>query len=273
MPVVTCFDMVSQCRAGDAAGWRHFIAHYVPFAGAVLGRDYPRLSARRAELLREILLRARDQDAQFFRDFSGQSEREFLLHLREHVATVADEGSPGEVDPEIPLVWDVFAKALEGLTLLERQASWLLILAPEAQDAHEILRVDAQSVAAATGKAQDALRAACDRWSADMLSQNRRQLAQDARSRATKDCPAPKSFLRLLDGQMTWRDRVDAEHHISTCWRCVDLLCRFREVVFVFGLCRPLSEAEAQPYWKPLGIEEPRPPGWKRLFGSRGESV
>lgn len=106
-----------------------------------------------------------------------------------------------------------------------------------------------------------------------MLAQNRRQLAQDARESATKDCPAPKTFLRLLDGQITWRDRVEVEHHTSTCWRCVDLLCRFREVVFVAGLCRPHSEAEAQPYWKLLGIEAPRKSGWQRLFGARGESA
>jgi hypothetical protein len=40
------------------------------------------------------------------------------------------------------------------------------------------------------------------------------------------------------------------ERQVNRCWHCVD---------------RPLTDAEAAPYWKLLGVEEKKA-GWKRLF-------
>jgi hypothetical protein len=258
--------MVSQCRAGEAAGWRHFVAHYVTFIRSLLDRHFSELRNHHDSLLNDVLVRARAEDGQLFLSFSAQSEREFLVHLREFIATVAEEAVAPE-GREDPLGWDVFAGALQDLSLLEKEAVWMILLAPAAHDAHEVLRIDNKSTAEALLKAQDALRGACDTWSADLLTQSRRALAEHARSIPAIHCQSPKSFLRLLDGEMTWRDRLELEHHTTSCWRCLDLLCRFQEVVFVAGQSRTLSHEEAEPYWKLLQIEARQRRGWKRLFG------
>jgi hypothetical protein len=267
MAVFTCAETVEACLAGQEAGWKHFITDYLPFAGLLLERHYPQLAARRQALLREVLLRARDQDCQFFRDYGGHSEREFLLHLRGLVLHVLEEAEPVAPDPEIPLPWESFEGSFSALTALERQVVWLFLLCPRAADAPLMLRADQPSVSAILGRAQERLRATLDHWSADTLEQNRHHLLAEARRRQTKDCPDPRAWLRLLDGQITWRDRQEFEQHLVACWFCVDRLCCFREVHWASRLIQPLTEAEARPIAKAIGLTFRPPSRWKRLFG------
>lgn len=268
MPVFTCAEMVDACLAAQDAGWKHFITDYLPFAGLVLDRHYPQLIPRRESLLREVLLRSRDQDNQFFRDYRGRGEREFLLHLREHVLRVLEEAEPAVPPPEMPLPWESFDQAFRKLTALERQVVWLYVLNPRADDAALMLRADQPSVTAILTRAQDHLRTSLDHWSSGMLEQNRHLLAHQARRLQTKDCPENKVFLRLLDGQNTWRDRYELEQHLITCWYCVDRLCRFREIYRLSRLTKPFPESEAEPYAKAIGLSFPPPSGWKRFFGA-----
>ncbi|MBI3694253.1 MAG: hypothetical protein HY238_05370 [Acidobacteria bacterium] len=267
MAVLTCSDMVTQCLEGQPSGWKQFVSEYLPFAATVLDRHFPRLSARRDELLRELLLRVRDEDARFFRDYSGHSEREFLMHLREYVLGVGEEQEAPAPAPEIPLEWDVFDRALTGLSALERQMVWMFLLSPNNDDTDQILRVDPKAVTTLLARAQEGLRAACDRWNPEMLAQNRHLLDQEARARRTKECPAPKVFLRALDGQITWRDREELDRHLAGCWHCVDQFCRFREILFLSRRTQPLPDPETEAYLKVLGIEARPPSRWKCLLG------
>ncbi len=268
MPVFTCAEMVAACIAGEETGWRRFITDYLPFAGLLLERHYPGLAGRREGLLREVLLRARDQDLRFFRDYRGHSEREFLVHLRDHVLGVLEEAQPAVPPPEVPLSWEAFEQAFEKLTALEKQVVWLYLLSPRAEDTALMLRADRPSVEAILGRAQEQLRAAVDHWSAEMLEQNRHVLVPHARERRTKECPEPATFLRLLDGQNPWRVRYGTEQHLAGCWHCVDLLCRFREAARLARLAQPLSEDQAERFAEALGFRV-APPKWKRLLGLR----
>lgn len=267
MAVSTCAEMVARCLDRDKSGWRQFAGDYLPFAGAVLDRHFPALASRRTELLGALLLRAADQDARFLRDYSGYSDREFLLHLRELTMLLGSEHQPAPPAPEVPLDWEIFEKALTGFTALERQVVWLFVLNPDAGDRDKILLLDPSAAGAHFSKAQEALRAGCDRWSAETLAQNGPELAREARARRTNECAAPKAFLRLVDGQITWRDRENLEHHLAACWHCVDLLCRFREAIFLARLTQPLSEPQIEGYLKLLDFELKHPSRWKLFFG------
>ena len=181
---------------------------------------------------------------------------------------LSEERRPPPPDPEVGLEFEVFETALAALSPIERQIVWTPLLGPKHDDADQILRLDPKVVASSTGKAQEALRVSCDRWSAGMLLENRHRLLAAARGRHTSDCPSPRAFLRLIDGQITWRDRADVEHHLTVCWHCVDYICRFREVIFLSAKTQPLPDAGVESYLKLLGIAAP-PPRWKRLLGAR----
>jgi hypothetical protein len=267
MAVFTCAEMVEACLANQDAGWKHFVTDYLPFAALLLDRHYPQLITSREDLLREVLLRARDEEREFFREYRGHSEREFLAHLRGLALRVLEEAEPAVPAPEILLPWESFERSFSGLTALERQVVWLFLLCPRAEDAPLLLRADRTSVTAMLGRAQEQLRGALDHWSADLLEQNRHLLAAEVRRRETKECPDPRAWLRLLDGQITWRDRQDLERHLVVCWFCVDRLCRFREVMRLSRLVQPLTEIEAQPFAKTIGLGFAPPSRWKRLLG------
>lgn len=260
--------MVSLCLNGQDSGWKHFIEQYLPFADAVLRRHGPPEAAQREELLRELLRRTRDQDAQFFRDYQGQSEREFLLHLAQLAQRIAEEAGPAAAPVEIPLEWETFASALGSLPLLDRQAVWMVVLSPPGAAVDRILRQDSKAVESALGRAQEALRVSMDRWNDQMLAQNRHRLAEAARALPAADCLPQKNFLRLIDGQITWRDRQGMEQHLAACWRCLDTLCRLREVIHLAQGLQPLSAAAAEPYCRTLGIAVSQPSRWKRLMGT-----
>ena len=267
MAVFTCAEMVEACLAGQDSGWKHFLLEYLPFAALLVERHYPQLNLRRETVLREVLLRARDQEAQFFREYQGHGEREFVLHLREHVLRVLEEAAPETPAPEIRLTWEEFERAFAPLTALERQAVWMFVLNPRADDIALMLRADQPSVDAILSRAQERLRASADHWSATMLAENGHLLSREPSARRTNECPDGRTFLRLLDGQNTWRERLDLERHLAACWYCVDVLCRFREVYRLRQLARPLSEAEAEPYARTIGLTFPSPARWKRLLG------
>ena len=57
------------------------------------------------------------------------------------------------------------------------------------------------------------------------------------------------------------------ERHVNACWHCVDHFCRMAEVIEMLRGMQPLEEAEAAPLRRLLGVEAPKQPGWKRLFG------
>jgi hypothetical protein len=268
MAILTCAEMISQCLERREPAWRQFLRDHLQFAGAVFDRHFPEQTLQPDEVLRAFVRRTVEPDSGLFRDYSGQGEREFLLYLRDLVIQFGEERRPPPAEPEIALEFEVFEKALAALSPIERQIVWTPLLGPQHDDADQILRLDSKVVASCTGKAQEALRASCDRWSSGLLLENRQRLLAETRSRRTNDCPTPRAFLRLIDGQITWRDRGEIEHHLTVCWHCVDYICRFREVIFLSRKTRPLPDAEIESYLKLLGIEAPAP-RWKRLLGAR----
>ena len=245
MAVVTCSEVVAQCLSGQGSGWKHFVTDYLPFARAVLDYHYPELKESQEATLRAIVLNAQDQNAAFFRSYQGQSEREFLLHLREHVLQTVERGHPAAT-PEVPLDWVVLEEALADLSALDRQVVWTAILGARRDDIAALLRLDVNTVTGATDKAQELLKGRCDRWHSGLVQENRHLLVREARSRHTNDCCEPKIFLKLLDGQITWRDRLQVERHLAQCWHCVDQLCRFREVIHLSRKTQPLTKAYAE---------------------------
>ena len=191
------------------------------------------------------------------------------MHLREHALGIGEEQQAPPPAPELALEWEVFDRALAGLSALERQIVWMFVLSPSHDDTKQILRLDAKTAVAVLARAQEALRTSSDRWNTEMLAGNRHLLAQEARSRRAKDCPAQRIFLRTLDGQITWRDREELDHHLAGCWHCVDLFCRFREILFLSRGLQPLSEPESEAYLKMLGLEVRAGSRWRRLLGKR----
>jgi len=159
------------------------------------------------------------------------------------------------------------AAAFEPLTLVEKQASWIETMHYDSAETGAMMRMAPKTVEKIRQRAAELLRGKVDSWNRDLLAANGRQLGQAAAAGKTGDCLEAKVFLDILDGRTTWRGRESMEQHVLGCWHCIDHFSRMVEVVELIRGVQPLTEDEAAPYRKLLGIELPKSPLWKRLVG------
>ena len=256
--IYTCYEMIRDCRAGRAEGWSHFAANYVPAIRRLLAH-YGAGPDGEAEALNRVLLAVRQPEDSLFQSLEPSPERWFLAQLRQKV--VAELAPPAAA---IPLDLETVAAALEPLTLLEKQAVWLeTMLYPPAQTG-VLLRMAPATVEKIRAKAADLIRATVDSWSRTLLADNGAALGRAAAAAAGSECLSPKTFFDLLDGRTTWQGREQMERHAARCWHCIDHYCRLVEVVELLRANQPLSDAEAEPYRRLLGVAEKKRAAWKR---------
>ena len=264
--IYTCYDMIRDCRADRPAGWSHFITHYVPVIRKIAAHYYPNLAAD------SVLVTLRRPESSLFDSLDPAPERWFVAELRQRVLAALDSNAgdgtsvPQLVAGEPDL--DSVSKALEPLTLLEKQAVWQETMRYPPERAGVLLRMDPRTVQKIRDKAAERLRGQLDTWSRTLLSDAGRPLGRAAASAGTPGCLPAKAFLDVLDGRTTWQGREELERHVAACWHCIDHFCRLAEVLDLLRGVVPLPESEAAPLRGHLGIPSPRKAGWRRWLGA-----
>ena len=263
--IYTCYDMIRDCREGKREGWAYFVSRYVPVLGWLIGHYFPSRK-NDAALVERILVSLRASTASLFDSFDPAPERHFLLALRARVLGEA-ELACGSPPAEYPLDLDTLAEALAPLTLTEKQAVWLETMSYDEQPTSRMLKMAPDTAVRARERAAEMLRVKMSSWRRSVVADNGAVLIGEALKARTADCLPAKAFLDIIDGRATWSNRSQMERHVNSCWHCIDHFCRLREASVLRDLRNPLSEAEADPYLKLLGIEpEPRA-FWKKLRG------
>jgi len=258
--IYTCYEMVRDCRADLPEGWAHFITEYVPLVRRLLAHYGP--AGGDAAVLDRVLLALRNPASSMFQSFDPAPERWFAAELRQKV--VAELAAPA---PEMDLDLETLASALEPLTLVEKQAAWFETMRYTPVETGPMVKMEPKTVEKIRQRAAELIRGKLDHWSGTILASNGPGLGRAASAGKGNDCLPVKAFLDLIDGRTTWRGREDLERHANRCWHCVDHFCRMVEVVEMLRGLRPLTEVEAEPFHKLLGIGHKKPSGWKRLFG------
>lgn len=256
--IYTCYEMVRDCRANKPEGWSYFVASYVP----VIRKLLTHYGANDSGALDRVLLGSRDPESSLFGSLEPAPERWFVAELRQKV--LAELNTPVA---EIEIDLETVADALQPLTMLEKQAAWIETMRYSPAETGPMLRVAAETVEKVRNRAAELLRGKVDSWRRSLLAENGAGLGREAAAAGTQDCLSVKTFLDILDGRMTWRGREELERHVNGCWHCIDHFCRMVEVVETLRGVQPLSEQEAAPYRKLLGVAEPKRPLWKRLAG------
>ncbi|HWB85460.1 MAG TPA: hypothetical protein VG675_15055 [Bryobacteraceae bacterium] len=260
--IYTCYEMVRDCRANQAEGWSYFVVNYVPAIRKLLTHYYPE-RAGDSELLGRVLLRLRDPQSSLFQSLEPAPERWFLAELRQALLA-AVESDTATAAPEIVIDLETLSAALDRLTVVEKQVTWLETMRYSPAETASMLRMDAKTVEKIRSKAAQLIREKADNWRSTLLADNAASLRQSAGASHSKDCLPAKAFLDVLDGRTTWRGREEMEQHAIRCWYCVDHFCRIAEVVELLRGLHPLSEAEAAPLRSLLGVQVEKPPAWKR---------
>ena len=233
--IYTCYEMIRDCRAGRAEGWSYFAAHYVPVVQRLLVHYFPE-QASDSELIESTLLALRDNDAGLFQSLGPAPERAFVSELRQHVlravAAVRPSGAPGaDIDLE------TLGRALEPLTLTEKQAVWFETMRYGDADTGRMLRMSPQTVAKVRERANELVRGAVDAWRSSLLADNGPLLGRAAAAESIAECLPARSFSDVIDGRATWSAREEMERHAKGCWHCVDHFCRLLEAADVLRAC------------------------------------
>ena len=257
--IYTCYEMVRDCRADRPEGWRYFLSSYIPVIRRLLAHYAP----GRPDLLEPVLEAVRRPDSSMFGSMEPAPERQFVAELRQKV--LAELGPPV---PESPLALEEVAAAFEPMTLVEKQAAWIETMGYGPSETGAMLRMAPATVEKIRNRAADLLRGKVDSWSRSMLVENGLLLGRAAAAGGAVGCLPAKTFLDVLDGRATWRGREEMESHAISCWHCIDHFCRLAEVLEVLRGIQPLSESEAEPFHKLLGIGVQKRPAWKRWFGA-----
>ena len=254
--IYTCYEMIQDFRAGRSAGVSFFISNYVPVILKLLAHYAPGDDSQLERVLRSV------PESNLFSFLEPVPERWFLAQVRQHVLKLLDRRPP-----QIELDLETVARALEPLTVVEKEAAWLETMGYSAEESGAMLRMSPATVAKIRTRSAELIRGAVDAWRQGILPENGAALGDAAAALSSKDCLSPKAFLDVLDGRNTGRDREDMERHVLGCWHCVDHFCRMAEIIEVLRGIQPLTEAEAEPYRQMLGVHNGKPSGWKRLFG------
>lgn len=256
--VYTTYEMVQDCRTDESAGWRFFVRQYVP----VIQRLLVQYGNHRTPI-EGVLQKIHAPESSIFRSLEPLPERPFVAELRQ---AVLRQIAPPQESAGLDL--DVLAAAWEPMTLVEKQAAWLEAMNYGAAEAGEMLCMSAATVEKIRGRAADSIRSRVDTWSSDILAANGAALGRAAADAAKEGCVPAKTFLDIVDGRTTWRGREEMEQHVCACWHCIDYFCRLIEAVELLRRLKPLTDQEAAPFEKLLGIEAAGKSGWKRWFGA-----
>jgi hypothetical protein len=244
--IYTCYDMVRDCRANRAEGWRYFLTSYVPVIRKLLAQY-----ASDDERLMERVLRAvHKPELSIFDTLEPAPERWFIAELRQKV--LAELPDP---EPEIELDLETVAEAFAPLTVVEKQASWIEGMGYTADQTCAMLRMAPSTVAKIRERAAELLRGKSDTWRRSVLQENGKRLGQLAAAAGGPECLPPKAFLDVLDGRTTWFDREQMERHVTACFHCVDHFCRMAEVIELLRGVKPIGDDEAARWAKVLGVE------------------
>jgi hypothetical protein len=247
--VYTAYEMIRDCRENRPEGWRYFIAHYVP----VLRKLLAHYGAADAVAVERIAA-----DRNLFSTMEPAAERPFVAELRQRALA------------GVPAPWHLgieeVAAALEPLTMLEKQATWIETMRYTAAETGAMLRMSPATVGKIRDRAAELLRGHLSSWSRTMLADGGVALGREAAAARTKECPSGKVFLDVVDGRATWQGREEVERHVASCWHCIDHFCRMAEVIELLRGVQPLSAEESAPFLRRLGTEEKRT-GWRGILG------
>lgn len=246
--------MIPGCRANQPRAWLYFIETFVPPLRWMVNRY-----GGDAATLRRLL-----EGLKSFPDFEPMVERELVTALRPRVIEVTGwkGGSAGTLD------FEAFTAALGDLTLLERQIVWFETFDYSDIDAARLCRVSPETARKARDRAGELLRTHLDSWTTGMIRANGQSLADAARAQVPAEPQPFRHYVDVIDGRMTWQNRVGVDNSLTESWFEIDHFCRVREADAAMRetVGMAVESDEAAPFRQLFGVQPPKPPLWKRLL-------
>lgn len=265
--------ILPACEGGDPEAWRAFLESYTPLAFRYLEHYLPPAAARRTEVWEEALRALTAEGYARLKTFDHQAEREFLVDLRDFLL----ERGAASLDPAIDAQdaprpkLETMKVLFDGRPLVHQEVLFLKLAGYSDSTIEKMMRltpsVAAQGMERLQGDYAILLRHARDAclWPAAWVA-----FLQEVKSQRTEDCPHPRVFVRIHDGQTTWYEKDPAEQHVAGCLHCLERWAALREAGHWRREVPRLASGEIEHFFRALPIAPPAPPKrslLQKLFG------
>lgn len=267
--VFSFHSMQRACQAGEPAAWLHFLKSYAPLAHQLLRHYFPEQEQR--ALLAQVFREARGEQARLWRSFTGAGEKEFVLHFR---GFVMEQGRAARgASPETPLTPENFWEVLKEFPPLQREMLSLAFHRYSPEELSAFLKFEPETVVTVVSQARRKLEAQLGSAAGgDLERRDHDALFAALDCQRGDKCMPVKTYVRFVDGQLTWREREDVERHLESCFYCLNRFAEFREVTHFFHVLPPADAALVAELAAATGlpVEAPpmkKPPWWQRLLG------
>ena len=94
--VITFHKMLTGCIREEFQYWEFFASNYGSLAQSLVERHFVALKEQSTRIMLEILKSVSENGGAFLKEFSGSSEREFLIHFERKVVDIARKHCGGE---------------------------------------------------------------------------------------------------------------------------------------------------------------------------------
>jgi len=271
--VLTFHKILAGCEQGSREPWQRFLCDYTPGAFALLNVYAPRFSVeQRDESWRRMVQALAENNFQRLRELDHQSERVFLTDLRRLLLQRILATLDPRLDSQTPSpTAEALNSLLKGQPLLHQMICFLKLAGYSDSTLEGLLRIP-PSVA----------HQGLDRLGTDFSASLRRQkdecrwpsawvnLLQQAWTSGTEQCSPVRQFVRILDGQIGWYDKVPIERHVAGCLHCLEGWSALREIAYWKREAKPLPTQETDSFLRGLPIaaqSKLQKPFLKRVFG------
>jgi hypothetical protein len=260
--------ILPACEQGDAEAWRAFLESYNPLAFRYLEHYLPPAASRRAEAWSAALRELSDEQCARLKTFDHQAEREFLVDLRDFLlerGAPSLDASADASDAPRPTVESLKA-LLNGLPLAHQEVLFLKLAGYSDATIEGMMRATPTVAAAGLERLQADYgvllrheRDAC-LWPSAWA-----EFLRETRSQRIEDCPQPRVFVRVHDGQTTWYEKDPAEQHVAGCLHCLERWAALREAGYWRRVIPPANAGEVAEFLSALPIQA-APPARKSLL-------
>ena len=251
--------------AGEALGWRGLIGLIAPTAGAVGAHYFPGVWAKEELAAGDVLLELHRDNATCLREFKGTAENEFLFFLRDFILQLGESKEHAAVKTKLPV--ELLRKLLEGLPYVPKQILVMGAKGYPAAQVGKILKIDEKHAREVIEAAKARLKEIGREQDSEELFHAGWRVLQGLRKESAKEACVPhRTFVRIADGQITWREKEAAEQHMKDCLRCLDGWTNYQEMCMYYASLPPAGEALVESILGRMGFEVEEKPSLSARF-------
>ncbi len=241
--MLTFHKIIAGCEEGQEESWLAFLADYTPLALQLTTVYMPGM-ADPLGLWRESVIKLCDSGFQKLRVFSRQSEREFLLDLRDFLFECGSMSLDSIDTPEVTL--ETVGELLRGLPFMHQEMLLLKLAGYSDSTLEQIFRVTpavaAKSLERLTGSC-----AALGQPDTQVLRPIARlKLRRELKAARKESCTPVRQLVRIQDGQLGWYDKDPVEQHLAECLSCLECWAALRELSYWRRAAQPVPATDLE---------------------------